>query len=307
GTHYLCCIINLVDEELYRVFVEEREKSNTVALTYPTTIHKISPARGVAGWLLSRVWSHSRRHNIPDQEWDFIVQHNHSPSSAGAIERDPILKDMVGEVDARNDPVNGAGLLFPTLAWYEFVFHAENGIYHFLRNPYFLGAYLGDLPAEILRVVTESSEVRKAWAKCCPAAVDPPPFEEHPEIIDNIYKFVLQKFHNVRMGDFSRRLSENSTLRLSKGELALRQQLRATSAKGAATAKGAAPVGGGTDGTDQLAGGVVAGSGTVTSEGLDVEMARKMTKSQLFALTKGTLVDLIKAGGGDAKVWRKKD
>ncbi|CAM9894631.1 unnamed protein product, partial [Pylaiella littoralis] len=24
-------------------------------------------------------------------------------------------------------------------------------------------------------------------------------------------------------------------------------------------------------------------------------------------LTKGTLVDLIKAGGGDAKVWRKKD
>ncbi|CAN0378812.1 unnamed protein product, partial [Pylaiella littoralis] len=58
-------------------------------------------------------------------------------------------------------------------------------------------------------------------------------FEEHPEIIDNIYKFVLQKFHNVRMGDFSRRLSENSTLRLSKGELALRQQLRATSAKGA--------------------------------------------------------------------------
>ncbi|CAM9737247.1 unnamed protein product, partial [Pylaiella littoralis] len=86
-----------------------------------------------------------------------------------------------------------------------------------------------------------------------------------------------------------------------------RQQLRATGAKGAATAKGAAPVGGGTDGTDQLAGGVVAGSGTVTSEGLDVEMARKMTKSQLFALTKGTLVDLIKAGGGDAKVWRKKD
>ncbi|CAN0378845.1 unnamed protein product, partial [Pylaiella littoralis] len=87
----------------------------------------------VAGWLLSRVWSHSRRHNMTDQEWDFIVQHNHSPSSAGAIERDPILNAMVGEVDARNDPVDGAGLLFPTLAWYEFVFHAENGIYHFLR------------------------------------------------------------------------------------------------------------------------------------------------------------------------------
>ncbi|CAM9771149.1 unnamed protein product, partial [Pylaiella littoralis] len=26
----------------------------------------------VAGWLLSRVWSHSRRHNIPDQEWEII-------------------------------------------------------------------------------------------------------------------------------------------------------------------------------------------------------------------------------------------
>ncbi|CAN0285343.1 unnamed protein product [Pylaiella littoralis] len=46
GTHYLCCIINLVDEELYRVLVEEREKSNTVGLAYPTTIHKISPVRG---------------------------------------------------------------------------------------------------------------------------------------------------------------------------------------------------------------------------------------------------------------------
>ncbi|CAN0129642.1 unnamed protein product, partial [Ectocarpus sp. 13 AM-2016] len=30
GRHYLCCIINVVDEELYRVLVEEREKSNTV-------------------------------------------------------------------------------------------------------------------------------------------------------------------------------------------------------------------------------------------------------------------------------------
>ncbi|CAM9943703.1 unnamed protein product [Ectocarpus sp. 12 AP-2014] len=310
--HYLCCIINVVDEELYRVFVKEREKSNTVALTYPTEIHKISTARGkvlyyIAGWLLSKAWSRKRRHNIPDQEWDFIVQHNHSPSSAGAIERDPILQDMVGEVDARNDPVNGAGLLFPTLAWYEFVFHVENGIYHFLRDPYFLGTYPGDLSAEILRVVTESSEVRRAWAKCCPSAVAPPPFEAQPEILDDIYKFVLQKFHNVRMGDFARRLSQNSTLRLSKGELALRQNLRATSAKGEATAKGVAPVGGGIDGTSQLAGGVVAGSGTVTNEGLAVETVRKMTKPQLFELTKGTLVDLIKAGGGDAKVWRKKE
>ncbi|CAB1116607.1 unnamed protein product [Ectocarpus sp. CCAP 1310/34] len=286
GRHYLCCIINVVDEELYRVFVKEREKSNTVALTYPTEIHKISTARGkvlyyIAGWLLSKAWSRKRRHNIPDQEWDFIVQHNHSPSSAGAIERDPILQDMVGEVDARNDPVNGAGLLFPTLAWYEFVFHVENGIYHFLRDPYFLGTYLGDLSAEILRVVTESSEVRRAWAKCCPSAVAPPPFEAQPEILDDIYKFVLQKFHNVRMGDFARRLSQNSTLRLSKGELALRQNLRATSAKGEATAKGVAPVGGGIDGTSRLAGGVMAGSGTVTNEGLAVETVRKMTKPQL--------------------------
>ncbi|CAB1108721.1 unnamed protein product [Ectocarpus sp. CCAP 1310/34] len=221
GTHYLRCIINVVDEcygegvkpisgqELYRVFMEEREKSNTVALTYLTEIHKISTARG--------------------KEWDFIVQHNHSPSSAGAIERDPILKDMVGEVDARNDPAAGAGLLFPTLAWY----------------------LSRDLPAEILRVITESSEVRRAWGKCCPSAVAHPPFEAQPEILDDIYKFVLQKFHSFR--------------------------------------------------------GVVAGSGTVTNEGLAVETVRKMTKPQLFELTKGTLVDHIKAAGGDAKVWRKKE
>ncbi|CAN0004291.1 unnamed protein product [Pylaiella littoralis] len=91
-----------------------------------------------------------------------------------------------------------------------------------VQDPYFLEAYLGDLPAEILRVVSESAVVKEAWAACCPAACGLPPFEADPSVLDEVLAFVMQKFLHVRL-DYAHRLTEVSTLSLSKGESALRQ------------------------------------------------------------------------------------
>ncbi|CAB1097528.1 unnamed protein product [Ectocarpus sp. CCAP 1310/34] len=135
----------------------------------------------VGDWILSRgihvvAWKHMDRAGIEDMEWGWFIPRHHSKSSAAAIETDAHLSNLVAGVDKRIDLKNGAGLLFVSLDFYNFVLMLENGYYHVLHQPYYLGPYLGDLPAGPLRVVSESEEVKDAWAKCCPAAVEPPPF-----------------------------------------------------------------------------------------------------------------------------------
>ncbi|CAN0013093.1 unnamed protein product [Pylaiella littoralis] len=211
---------------LYKVFVKQRKDADRIAVTYPRTVYKVSPPRRsvlyyISGWLLSKAWTHQRRHNLRQPEWWSMVRHNHSGSNAAAIRLDPVLADLVGLVEARNDTVRGTGLLFPTLAWYEFIFFVVNGFYHIVQDLYFLEAYLGDLPAEILRVVSESAVVKEAWAACCPAACDLPPFEADSSVLDEVFAFAIQKFLRVRLGDYAHR--KVSTLSLSKGEPALRQ------------------------------------------------------------------------------------
>ncbi|CAM9461927.1 unnamed protein product [Scytosiphon promiscuus] len=266
-----------------------------ITLAYPTKVHQISKPRGsvlyyISGYVLSKVWTHKRRRNLSNPEWDDVVTSNHSKCSAAAIERNPELVHMVGVVDQRNDPVNGAGLLYPTLEWFEFVFALENGYYHILSQPVFLGAFLGDLPTEILRVVSGSAVVKERWAKCCPIGGD-------SKVLDEVFKFVVGKFHNVRMGDFSKSLSANSSLRQSKGELALRQQLKAGTAKdGAGTGVSSSKVqnGGGAEGVVTLA------------------AVKRMTDDELNRFSKDKICEIINTPGGVdhqkgiAKPWRPK-
>ncbi|CAN0329403.1 unnamed protein product [Pylaiella littoralis] len=221
------------------------------------------------------------------------------------IRLDPVLADLVGLVEARNDAIRGTGLLFPTLAWYEFISFVENGFYHILQDPYFPEAYLGDLPAEILRVVSESAVVKEAWAKYCPAAGDLPPFEADSSILDEVFAFVMQKFLHVRLGDYAHRLTEVSTLSLSKGELALRQQLKAASSKVASVAR--------EDGRNEgeRPSGSAAGDdgGAAGSHVVDmnlVNMVNDMSDKQLLRLTKQNILQLIQGGGAEGNARRTK-
>ncbi|CAM9819520.1 unnamed protein product, partial [Pylaiella littoralis] len=76
--HRLAGIIGQVDEELYRLFVQEKRKANSVTLEYPKQQIAMSPARMrilyfIAGWLLSRIWKHVRRNKVGEVEWMWFV------------------------------------------------------------------------------------------------------------------------------------------------------------------------------------------------------------------------------------------
>ena len=100
-----------------------------------------------AGWLLSRVWQYQIRNGITKGEWTWLVLRNHPKSinSAAALELDPGLKDMTHLVEARNDPVNGAGLLFVRHRFFNILVTVESVYEHVLQNPIMLAACLGDL------------------------------------------------------------------------------------------------------------------------------------------------------------------
>lgn len=218
------------------MFVEEQGKANYIHLQYPSTTYQISVPRGqilyyIAGYVASRAWTHQRRHKL-SPDWERVVLHNTFRSSAEAIARQPMLRDFVAVVDQKNDLRLGPGLLYPTLEWVEFMFALERGYFHFLKDPMYLGAFLGDLPAEILRVVSEAEYVKEKWRQCCPPDID-------PSALSEMFPFCVGKFHNVRMGDYVRSASENTSLKLSKAALGLRQKLNAQSAAKGGTKRGA--------------------------------------------------------------------
>lgn len=138
--------------------------------------------------MLNRAWPYQRRNGIKAKEWTWFIRRHHSKSSATAVEIDEKVSHVVGVVEARNDPANGAGLLFVDLVSYNFMLMLENGYYHILHQPYFLGAYLGTC-LETLRVVGESTVVKNAWAECCPAALPHPPFEADDKVLEDLRLF----------------------------------------------------------------------------------------------------------------------
>lgn len=89
----------------------------------------------------------------------FVDRHKYS-SAQDAIRCEGELTDVVREVDRRNEPKGGTGLLFPTKVFLEFVLTLESGYYHILSQPFLLGAYRGDFPEEILRVILDHPQFK---------------------------------------------------------------------------------------------------------------------------------------------------
>ncbi|CAB1111669.1 unnamed protein product [Ectocarpus sp. CCAP 1310/34] len=188
-------------QELYKVYVKKRKDSVAVELSYPSVRYQITQPRGqvlyyVAGWAASKAWTHQRSHNL-------------SVSSNTTL---------AAKVDSKNDMKNGSGLLYPTVEWVEFKYAVERGIFHFLKKPIFLAACLGDLPAEIVKVVSEAEVVKEMWGNCCPPG--PPAID--PSVSQEKFIFVVGKILNV-----GKSVRENTSLMFSKAAPALRQQLNA--------------------------------------------------------------------------------
>lgn len=293
-------------QELYRYFVLKKKEENMVSLRYPTTKTQVTQARAkvlyfIAGWLLSRVWKHIRKRRLQGTEWMDVVDSNKHADGKSAVQKELILRELVGEVERRNDAVNGAGLLFVTVDFFEFVYSLEVGYFHILSRPQHLGAYLGDLPGEMLRVVGGAPEVQDVWRRCCPEGAD-------PAITHEVFMFILHKWHNCRMGDYTRRVSQVSSLSNHKGAVALRTGLKVVSGKAEkrVVSAGVADTGcGGSVGT----GGAVGGGAGYTSAGgrptrakagsksrapVTLLEATHMTQSELkSSCTKRELVELI--------------
>lgn len=79
--------------------------------------------------------------------------------------------------------------------------------------------------------------VRSAWVDCCrPRAGDGE--DLNAEVLGQVFEFILRKFHNCRMGDYTRRISRNTDISKDQGSVALRTGLKAASEK---TSGGARP------------------------------------------------------------------
>lgn len=64
----------------------------------------------IAGWTLSKMFTHVKRHRILGRDWCPFVNRHHFKSEERAVSSDHTLRDLVGEVQARNELYNGPGL-----------------------------------------------------------------------------------------------------------------------------------------------------------------------------------------------------
>ncbi|CBJ27357.1 hypothetical protein Esi_0067_0039 [Ectocarpus siliculosus] len=180
------------NQELYGVFVRKKKEANLIKLSYPDNKTRVTKPRAkvlyyISGWLLSKDWAHVRRQKIEEREWVSFVDLNKSASEGAAVEKDKELEHLVGEVKRRNDEINGAGLLFATKAFFEFTYASEIGYFHILSKPFLLGAYLVGLPGDMLRVVSEATEIRDAWAECCPPSSGSVNFEWDSKVAHEVF------------------------------------------------------------------------------------------------------------------------
>lgn len=289
-----------------------------IHLTYPSKEATLSPVRSrvlyyIGGWLMSKVWQYQFRNGIPQGEWMWFVMRNHSKSAAAAVELDPALKGMTDLVEARNDPVNGAGLLFVSLRFYDFLLTVESAYAHVFEHPVFLAAHLGNLSDRLLTLVTESTVVKKAWTACCDFAAGNAGFAPNIKVLEVVRLFVLGKFHNLRMYEYTVRVSDvSSTLGKGKAtQMALRTGLKAGSKKaGSGTGGGA---GSGTEGGAADAGGQ-SRSGRGSGKGAKkkaqkpetLEEVKGMGEVELKLLKKTWLAELCVKAGAVANQWELK-
>lgn len=168
-----------------------------------------------------------KRYTLRAEEWLSVVNYNVYHTKDLAVQTEPELAPFVGEVGFRNDPANGQGLLFVRKAFFDFVLTIESGYFHSLKKTdTMLGTYMGDLPNEIFNVVRNSDVVKAAWEKMLS------PNNSASPSVREVFDFLLTKWHNCRMGDHVRRVTETTKLCKEKASnLALRTTLKAVSGK----------------------------------------------------------------------------
>ncbi|CAN0145819.1 unnamed protein product [Scytosiphon promiscuus] len=99
------------------------------------------------------------------------------------------------------------GIIFPSAEFYRFVLALEVGYRHAMLNPGLLAFYLGDLPAEVKRVVSSAGPVKAAWARCVTFVEDPLLGEAGGKgctrRCGELYDFLVMKWHGCRTSAFA--------------------------------------------------------------------------------------------------------
>lgn len=186
----------------------------------------------IGGWLFSSgVTRTTRQPPLRALIGRFVSAHVYSSASKFRRDAPESLRGVEEEMQRRNDVDSRSGLLFPSTAWFEFAKSVETGYRNAFTQPYLLSTFCGNLPDEIMRVVKGALEVRLKWKSCVDAVSAPTLGAQDAKWL---FDFFTHKFHNVRCGEYCRRLSYISKqLTQAKATgVALRTGLKASVGKG---------------------------------------------------------------------------
>lgn len=196
----------------WHFLADEITKVNILRVEYPTTRYDLDQDRRevvyfLSGWLLSSALSHVTRHKRDGAAFTSFVNSHKYDDAAQFVQAHPRLKGLEREVDRRNVKWRGLSLIFADASFYEFAYTLEDGYLHALKKPALFATYHGDLPAKILEVVSSAAPVKKAFRLC----VDYIREEAGRAVVnvsyDLLFDFFVLKWHNMRMADYAKKLS----------------------------------------------------------------------------------------------------
>lgn len=229
-----CAWWQLVSE---RVFKQELDNGNCVSVTYPDRDLQLDKGRApvlyfMAGWLLSMALSRvQRERRLGPIFCPFVNAHKHaSAHEFRAKEIDARHRGLEVEVERRNEVWQGKSLIFPDGSFFDFVLTLETGYHNAFRNPVLLAAFLGDFPLKVREVVCQAAPVVAAWKRCVSHVGARDRYQAGA--FDALFDFFISKWHNMRVGEYTKRLTKISrTMRAEKSAAqALRPSLKAKSA-----------------------------------------------------------------------------
>lgn len=220
-----------------KTLAKELAAAHVIQVTYPThdvelDIHQQRIVFNLGGWLFSAALSHVKRQPSKGPKFLPLVNSHKYISADEFREAHPEFSGLELLVQERNIRYKGKGLIFPSADFYLFVRTLEVGYRHAMLNPELLATYLGDLPSEVMRVVSTAAPVKAAWARCVNLVKDPFLGEAGGEgcikECDELFRFLVMKWHNCRFFAFAKELTSlKKNLKSRKAEMALRDKLKA--------------------------------------------------------------------------------
>ncbi|CAN0040901.1 unnamed protein product, partial [Hapterophycus canaliculatus] len=236
--HSLTSFFGALDEVADRTLAQQLAAAHTIQVTYPThdvelDMHQRRIVYNIGGWLLSTILSRDKRQPSKGSGFlPFVNSHKYA-SAAESREAHPDFSGLEFLVEERNMEYRGKGLTFPSAEFYLFVRALEVGYRHAMINPALLATYLGDLPAEVKKVVsTACIPVKAAWTRCVRYVEDPflgkAGRKGCKKDCDLLFDFLVMKWHNCRFFAFKKELTSlRKNLKNRKAEMALPDKLKA--------------------------------------------------------------------------------